>query len=120
MMNSSSKLEAFMNVVGTGSTGIGLLQDYAIRTSELNYFIDYVKKTPVAKLSLQALAPNDEMDRVAERVKQAYEGVMEEIPRIEKNDPSTEDMSAMKDRIEYLYTLLQGIYTTIKSGRTVM
>ena len=106
--------------VGTGSTGVGLLQDYAIKTSELKYFIDYCKKTPVANLSLQALAPNQEMGRIAERVKAAYEGIIEKIPHIEKDTPSSEDIGGMKERIDDLYVLLQGMYMTVKSGRTIL
>ncbi len=106
--------------VGTGSTGVSLLQDYSIRTSELKYFIDYCKNTPVAKLSFQGLAPNEEMGRIAERVRSAYEGVLEKIPRLEKDNPTPEDISKVRETIEDLYSLLQGMYTTVTSGRTIL
>lgn len=119
-MNPSSKLEALLMTVGAGATGVNLLQDYSIKTPELKYFINYCKTTTVTDLSFHALAPNEEMGRIADKVKVAYNEVRDNIPNLETEHPARNDINKIKESIDNLYALLQGMYSTVNDGRTIL
>ena len=103
--------------IGTGATGVSLLQEYGIRTPELRYFIDYCKSTPVADLSVDmAIAPQQVYLGFPDRIGQAYQRVLDRLPYLEREQPSGNDLVHLRNMIDDLYTLLYEMYTTVKSG----
>jgi len=104
--------------VGMGLTGIGLLQDYHLRSPELRYFVDYCKSSSPKDLRTDmTMTPNQLNEHFADLISNSYQKVHTCISHLEDgSESSAEQLADAKSKVDELYKSSYQLYMVLKSG----
>jgi len=110
---SYSRIEAWLSVVASGITGLGLLRDYGIRSPELEYFIEYCGKQTI---SVKALAPSPLTNEYEPLIRSAFTQLLSKLESIKDENATTDLFDRAIEDARKVYGLLSAMYQTVKSN----
>jgi len=112
-MASLPKLEKFLFTLSTGLTGLELLKEYGIQSSELQYFINFCKEPH--DLSVSAMGPSNLTQRQNERIKVSYSKIVDEMKNFNAQDCSGKDTEKVIQELTDLHDLIGKVYDVSKA-----
>lgn len=112
-MASLPKLERFLFTLSTGITGLELLNDYEIQSTELQYFINFCKEPH--DLSVSAMGPSALTQRDNDRIRESYTKIMEKMAHFDYKNNSKEKTDKIIMELTDLHDLIGKVYDVSKA-----
>ncbi len=112
-MASLPKLERFLFTLSTGITGLELLNDYEIQSTELQYFINFCKEPH--DLSVSAMGPSALTQRDNDRIRESYTKIMEKMAHFDSKNNTKEKTDKIIMELTDLHDLIGKVYDVSKA-----
>jgi hypothetical protein len=112
-MASLPKLEKFLFTLSTGITGLELLNEYEIQSTELQYFINFCKEPH--DLSVSAMGPSALTQRDNARIKESYTKLMEEMAHFNSQNNVKAKTEKIILELTDLHDLIGKVYDVSKA-----
>lgn len=107
------KMEKFLFTISTGITGLEILKDFGIKSTELEYFINFCREKQ--DLSVSAMGPSSLTQRYRERINASYNKVITKMQDFSSEDCSKEKTETILLELSDLHDLLNKVYDVAKS-----
>lgn len=112
-MASLPKLERFLFTLSTGITGLELLNDFKIQSTELQYFMNFCKEPH--DLSVSAMGPSALTQRDNERITESYLKIIEKMKHFDSENNEKETTDKLITELNDLHDLIAKVYDVSKA-----